>query len=82
MTTPDDLPKAFIFWPTQEFSWGPVATYYPGNTYNCTPEPRHHALREKCAAWLDDGLIEIRPVAGFRTVEIAGAAITTETKES
>lgn len=64
------LPAAFIFAPTKEFSWGPIATYYPGNTYNCTPEPRHHALREKCVGWLAEGLIEITAVAGFKTTTI------------
>ena len=69
-TKPEDLPEAFQFAPTQEFSWGPIATYYVGNTYTCTPEPKHHALREKCAGWLDEGLITITPVTVVRTVTL------------
>lgn len=68
-TRPEDLPRNFTFAPTEEFSWARIATYYPGNTYNCSELPRHDALREKCAEWLDAGKIIVTPVAGFTVTE-------------
>ncbi len=70
MTAPANLPSAFIFRPLEEFHWHRIGHYVPGNTYNCTPEPRHDALREKCAEWLAEGKIAITPVGGFETIII------------
>lgn len=70
----------FKFAPTKEFEWVReyedgskvhVATYYVGNTYNCTKEPRHDALREKCKEWEAEGLIQVMPLAPgqfFKTI--------------
>lgn len=57
--------KAFIFTPLAEFSWHRedtdklVGVYYPGMDYNCTLEPRHDTLREKCKQWEQEKLILI-----------------------
>lgn len=71
-TKAEELPKNFRFTPNKEFRHLPFGTYVVGNTYNCADIPRHAALRELCAGWLDEGLISITPVGGFKvtTMEI------------
>lgn len=63
------LPSQFRFMPVgkmfdwvREFPDGEkrlIGQYYPGMTYNCTKEPIHDALREKCKEWLGKGMIRI-----------------------
>lgn len=62
----------FKFVPVQEFEWWRdyddgekrlVGHYVPGNTYNCTREPRHDMLREKCKEWEAEGKIKKIPLA-------------------
>ena len=71
----------FKFAPKVEFEWHReyedgttvlVGHYIPGMTYNCTKEPRHDALREKCKEWEADGKIVKIPLAPgefFKTIK-------------
>lgn len=65
------MPGEFRFVPLVEFDYvreAPdgtdrhVATYYPGNGYNCTAQPVHDHLREQCKAWEAEGKIRIVPL--------------------
>lgn len=57
----------FIFTPTVEFEWVRdgqcVGLYVPGNTYNCSRQEVHDALRDKCAKWKDEGKIKVFPLS-------------------
>lgn len=78
------MPREFKFIPLTEFEWVReyddgetlhVATYYPGNSYNCTREPRHDALREMCKHWEADGKIMVIPLLNgqqFKTIPVGG----------
>lgn len=71
----------FKFVPLEVFDWFReyedgttvhVGHYLPGNTYNCTKEPRHDALREKCKEWEAEGKIKkipLHPGEFFKTVK-------------
>ena len=67
------LPSQFRFTPITNdyFDWWRrfddgekrhIGRYYPGMTYNCTKEPVHDALREKCKEWLEKEMIAIIPL--------------------
>lgn len=76
------LPIEFKFAPKVQFDWVrkyddgsevTVGEYYVGNTYNCTKEPRHDALREQCKVWLEEGKIAVIPLGrneAFVSVEV------------
>ena len=81
----------FKFKPLEVFSWEReyedgskvfIGEYHPGMTYNCTKEPRHDALREKCKEWAEAGLIEIIPLGeGQRFVTVPLGEGNTEEPE-
>ena len=67
----------FIFTPTQVFRWeieardgtkSVIGEYHPGMTYNCTFQPRHDKLREKCREWYTRGWIKVLPLGRKRFV--------------
>lgn len=47
-----------------------VGEYHPGMTYNCTKEPRHDALRQKCKEWQKQKQIKIIPLGHRRFITI------------
>lgn len=72
----------FKFVPLVDFEWEReyedgtkrlIGHYIPGNTYNCTREPRHDALREVCKTWEAEGKIRripLNPGEFFKTIGI------------
>lgn len=73
----------FKFAPTEEFSWEReyddgsrvhVATYYPGNVYNCSRSPVHDALREMCKSWQAAGKITVYPLAPGQSMTLMSVA--------
>lgn len=71
----------FKFLPLEEFEWWReyddgtkdlIGLYVPGNSYNCTKQPRHDALRAKCVVWEQEGKIKVLPLFNekFITIEV------------
>lgn len=77
-----NLPVEFKFMPTRVFEWWRefpdgerrlIGQYHPGMTYNCTKEPVHDALREKCKGWAqakDIVIIPLNPGEFFKRLQV------------
>lgn len=69
--------QPFTFTPIETFEWFRedtntlVGEYHPGMTYNCTLEPRHDMLYQKCQEWLSEKKIRIVDTqVEFTTLEV------------